>query len=246
MRVIQIQCIILLITIHPAVSQYTLTGLRGMVSVPHAEIVEDRGVMVGMQTSDRKYKLHQSNSSENVGNEKIYSINIGFIKRINILVNLTRVDGVRDSLGIGDREAQLTYLLVKERNKFPSIALNVSLPDISGQQYLAGNHLVATKGLQVSPHWEVKSSVGYGIPYIYSSEGASSELFIRKRTDFLTGIFGGMEWTYDEMVSVSMEYDGRSWNTGISALVVDQLSLDLNLQGMHRFEFGINYVGIIK
>lgn len=223
-----------------------------MTSVPHAEVVADGEFMIGLQTNNLKYKLYDEGNRPANGDEKIYSVNIGFVKHLNLVVNLIRIDGAskEDSIGIGDRSAQLTFLAFRETDKFPSVAVNFSVPNLSNeQQFLSGNHLVATKKFILENEVRLKTTLGFGIPYLIGGLGEDNDrkLTVRdKQSQFLTGVFGGLELQLDKLWNASIEYDGRTWNGEIGALVWNRLGISIYAQGFSRMEYALNYSARIK
>lgn len=228
-----------------AEAQFTITGLKGMVSVPHAEVLDDRTFMIGMHTNDFSYFLNRDSNRPLNENEKVYSLNIAFLKKLNVILNLTRVNNSGDTLGIGDRDAQITYLIFEEKDRLPSIVVNFGVPDTDGEQFLAGNHLVMSKCLAITSELSVKNSLGYGVPFVFG--GFSRDGFLQeKKSEFLTGLFGGLELIYLEKSRLSLEYDGRAINAGLTHVFFKKISLELFLQGVSQFGFGVNYMGGIN
>ncbi|MEQ8335993.1 MAG: YjbH domain-containing protein [Cyclobacteriaceae bacterium] len=247
-----IRTILLLLITLPflAQSQYTLTGPRGMVNVPHAEVLEDETFMFGMHTNNEAYQLIEYGVDGPKGSEYISSLTIGFLDRVNLTLMLSRIFGdpkqmVGDKASIGDRSFQITYLIVRESKYFPSFVLNIADPFYSTNQFLTGNHILATKTFKTEGH-EIKSTLGYGIPYLMVFAGQQNRTLAEKESPYLTHLFGGVSYQYlPANLQLSLEYDGWNINSGVGITFWERLSLQAYLQGMKHPGLGFNYVGTI-
>lgn len=231
-------------------AQFSLTGPKGMVNVPHAEVLAERTFMFGIHTNNENYLLIDYGDNRQPGSEYISSLTVGFVERINVTFMLSRIFGdPRQTVGrrssIGDRSAQLTILAMKEKGWRPSVVVNVTDP-FSGNEYLAGNHLVATKQLMYTKTSRLRATLGYGVPYVSLFSGKGGRFFERKQTDYLTNFFGGLNYEYlPSNVQASIEYDGWNFNTGLGITFWERLSVQAYLQGYRYPGIGFNYVGRI-
>lgn len=234
-----------------AQSQFTLTGPRGMVNVPHAEVLEDENFMFGMHTNNESFHLIAYGDDRPSGSEYISSLTFGFLERINLTLMLSRIFGdpmqrVGDLASIGDRSMQITFLLLKEKKHLPSIVVNIADPFYSTNQFLTGNHILASKTLELGKDHELKGTLGYGIPYLMVFAGQKNRILAKKESPYLTHLFGGVSYQYlPANLQFSLEYDGWNVNSGLGVTLWDRLSLQAYLQGMKHPGLGINYVGTI-
>ncbi len=231
-------------------AQKAIGGYVGMVVVPEAQLVEDANLSFGMYTNPKKYLLIDIPNREDRGNgEKIFHLNIGYIPRVNVILNVTRIDK-GDSIGIGDRAALVSYQVLKETEKLPAVVLNVDVP-LSVNQFLAGNHLVLSKRF-----WDksLVTTLGYGFPFTLGrSGGAGGGLlgdfdlarFRRKESDYLNGLFFGARYNWNN-VYTSMEYDSHKVNVEIGARIFSSLNLETYVLGFSRLGFGFSYELDIK
>ncbi len=231
-------------------SQYTLTGPRGMVNVPHAEVLEDETFMFGIHTNNEAYQLIDYGDNRQEGSEYISSLTFGFLERVNLTLMLSRIFGdPKQTVGarssIGDRSMQLTALILKEDRIKPSLVVNLTDP-YSTSQYLAGNHVVATKTLLNSKSSRIKGTLGYGFPYLVLFSGQETRTIVKKDSKYLTNLFGGISYQFlPANLQLSLEYDGWNINSGLGITLWERLSLQAYLQGMKRPGLGFNYVGTI-
>ncbi|XOV91193.1 MAG: YjbH domain-containing protein [Bacteroidota bacterium] len=234
-----------------ATAQFTLTGPKGMVNVPHAEVLEDGTFMFGMHTNTENYLLIDYEADRPPGSEYISSLTIGFLDRINITFMLSRIFGdpkqrVAQLASIGDRSMQITALVLKEKKYSPSVVINIADPFYSSNQYLTGNHIVATKTILNKSNHRLKTTAGYGFPYLLVFAGQQNRRLADKESNYLTNLFGGVSYEYlPAHLQFSLEYDGWNVNTGLGFTLWERLSMQAYLQGMKYPGIGFNYVGVI-
>lgn len=248
-----IRPILFIILVFPflAHSQYTLTGPRGMVNVPHAEVLEDETFMFGMHTNNEAYQLILYGVDGPKGSEYISSLTFGFLERVNLTFMLSRIFGdpkqiVGDIASIGDRSMQITFLLLKEKKHLPSIVVNIADPFYSTNQFLTGNHILATKSIKSGGIHQIKGTLGYGIPYLMVFAGQEKRTLAEKESPYLTNLFGGVSYQYlPANLQFSLEYDGWNINSGLGITLWERLSLQAYLQGMKHPGLGFNYIGTI-
>lgn len=246
-------CLLLLTcgVLHASRAQYTLTGLQGMVNVPEASVLEEATFLMGMHTNAQEYLLIDYGDNRLSGDEYISVASVGFYQRFSVTFMLSRIFGdpkqsVGEKSSIGDRSMQLTYLAVKERNWIPAVAVNVTDPLFSSNQYLAGNHVVASKTFWKDSDHVMKATAGYGLPYLLAFKGQEGRELQKKESDFLTGFFGGVRYCYVPWhLNAAVEYDGWTLNTGIGAVLWKRLSLQGYLQGFRYPGIGVNFQGKI-
>ncbi len=222
-----------------------------MVNVPHAELLEDETFMFGIHTNSENYLLIDYEDDRPQGSEYISSMTIGFLNRVNITLMLSRIFGdpkqrVSTVASIGDRSMQVTFLALKEKTFWPSVVVNIADPFYSSNQFLTGNHIVTTKKLLNKDAHQLKTTLGYGFPYLLVFAGQQKRTLAEKQSDYLTGFFGGFTYEFlPARVQFSLEYDGWNINTGLGITIWERLNLQAYLQGMKYPGVGFNYVGVI-
>ncbi|MEQ9209197.1 MAG: YjbH domain-containing protein, partial [Pseudomonadales bacterium] len=201
-----------------------------MVNVPHAVVLEDETFMFGMHTNNEAYQLIDYGEDRPSGSEYISSLTIGFLDRVNLTLMLSRIFGdpkqkVASLASIGDRSMQLTFLLFREKRLLPSVVVNITDPFYSTNQFLTGNHILATKTFKTGGH-EIKSTLGYGIPYLMVFAGQQNRTLVEKESPYLTHLFGGVSYQYlPANLQLSLEYDGWNVNSGLGITFWERLSL---------------------
>lgn len=231
--------------------QYTLTGLKGMINVPEAAVIEESTFLMGAHTNSQEYLLIDYGESRAEGDEYISAASVGIYNRLSITFMLSRIFGdskqtVGGKSSIGDRSMQLTYLAVREKKWIPAVVVNITDPLFSSNQYLAGNHIVATKTFWNSSIHKFLATIGYGVPYLLAFEGQEHRRLERKESDFLTNAFGGIRYELNPWhLNAMVEYDGRACNAGIGAIFWERLSIQAYLQGFKYPGIGLNFHGAI-
>lgn len=232
--------------------QYSLSGTKGLINVPEAAVLDVGTFQFGMHTNAEEYLLIDYGDNRSSGDEYISSVTIGFLDRISISVMLSRIFGdPKQTSGtvssIGDRSVQVTGLVLKEGRYIPSVVVNLTDPFFSSNQFLSGNHVVATKHVMDMEDHKLKMTVGYGFPYVFIFAGQQQRTLKDKESEYLTGFFGGLQYRHVPTSLVgSIEYDGRSVNAGVGITLWERLTAQLYLQNFRYPGIGINYQGIIK
>ncbi len=216
-----------------------------MVLVPEARILDDKTFTYGFHTNPKKYLL--IDLPEREGDfEYVNSINIGFFPRVNILLNLTQINNARTSDGIGDRSVQVSFLLLKETEKLPSMVLNLDAP-MGINQFLASNNLLVSKEYRLN-QLSIVPTLGYGIPYLFArrvSDGSNllSEFgearLRRKDSNYLRGLFGGLRFNFQQRLGLNMEFDGKKINSGLHLKALDRIYLSAYTLGFNTLGCGV-------
>ncbi len=236
-------------TTHNVVGQSTQTGLNGFVAVPMAKVFDDNKIIFNFQSNNAVYKfVTESNRKPPFNNEHIYSVNLGFFPRLNIMLSVVRdrenIQPVRQ--GVGDRSIQISYQVLKESKITPAIVINLTDPFLSTRQYQNTNHLVASKNLEFGTN-KFTGSIGYGVPYYVRWSWNSQEReIIKNDAVFLTNWFGGIQFTHRNNKFCSLEFDGQKINWGSGIIWFDKLVTEFNLLGLKYPSLGISYNGTLK
>ncbi|MFY0686931.1 MAG: YjbH domain-containing protein [Cyclobacteriaceae bacterium] len=226
--------------------QISVGGQSGYIIVPNAYLIDDSHLLISVQSNPEEYAI--LTYRERVpGDEFIYSMNIGFIPRINLILNLSRINGWVEETGIGDRDAQITIHALRETEKLPSVVINLEVP-LGVNQFLAGNHVVLSKSFTLMPSLRGDISAGYGIPYRFGREenlGNYSDFgtakFRPKHNEYLNGIFGGIQLRTAKGIYISLEHDSQKINGGLGLKVFNSLYLQAFALGFRKLGIGASY-----
>ncbi len=225
---------------------------------PSALALQDGDFRFGYNYNPIRYGLRGRNKNP----ERIWFAHLAILPRLEVTATLLQMidSDVRDvSEGIGDRSMDIRYLLMKETNKRPSLALIMTVPfTIDGA--MLTHVLVATKNFTLNKEFSAEVSAGYGSPYfIYrdnKGKGTSvnstflSNFVLQKKSTsryknhYLEGPFGGVALHYQRKIGFMLEYDSKHVNVGVYATLFRKWTLQAGLingdQVMFGTSFGVN------
>lgn len=182
-------------------AQVNISGKRGLIYIPSAEVVADGTLSFGygFNPSSYAFRFNRRNS------ESICFVNLSVLPRLEVNINLLNPNGPINfsGRGIGDRQIDVKYALLTEKAKRPSVVIIVSAP-FGIDNSLITNALVATKHIDLSKSITAAVTLGVGSPYsLYRSEvknDQDSDIFtgytLSDKRDkpyyYLAGPFGGI------------------------------------------------------
>lgn len=213
--------------------QVTVSGKKGLLMIPTAEVLED-----GTFSLMGAYIPEKQRFGGRPGyNNQIIAGSLTVLPRLSVHFQFIhdRPTGnlpVRPQ-GLGDRQLDFTYLMVKEKDWRPSVALAATFP-ISKFAPTSSTALVATKHWEVMSDWQIQGTLGYGVPvYFYRDESNLNNYnFLTKvrlgrkdRDDYLVGGFGGLKVSYRHHAGLMAEWTGQQFHVGAYATVAKRLTL---------------------
>ena len=160
----------------------------------------------------------------------VYSVRVAFTSFMEVNFGIFYRPELSDEIGVGDRQLDFRFRLLKEKEYWPAIVLGWSPPG-SHAPFMSHDYIVATKNFQ-SNVGKFQLSLGYGSPYVlYRNAGDDNEFwkslrFIKKREFFnnhyLTGVYGGLSYEPLSFLGASLEYNTSTINAGIYAKLWDE------------------------
>ena len=233
-------------------AQINLSGKPGLIYTPSAVESEDGQFRVGFNYNPKPYALRGRARNS----ERILYANITLFSRLEVNINFLQMIGndlhkVRE--GIGDRQLDLRYLLVRERKNTPSVAVILTTPfTIDGA--MLTHTLVTSKNFPVSENFKIETSVGYGSPYylyrnetnLQNSSILSNFSWQKKSEDkyknrYLLGPFGGAILHYSKVGGLMAEFDSNHINVGIYAKFFKKWTIQAAILNGDKFSFGSSY-----
>jgi len=137
---------------------------------------------------------------------------------------------INNKIGVGDRQLDFRFRLLKEKEFWPSIVLGWTPPG-SDSPVLAHDYLVATKHLNTT-FGNFSTSLGYGSPYVFSKKrtGKFLDLKVQKKNElygeqYLSGFYGAFSYMPVNFAGIMVEYDTQTMNAGAFIKVKDWLYL---------------------
>ena len=160
----------------------------------------------------------------------VYSVRVALTSFMEVNFGIFYRPDLPDEIGVGDRQLDLRFRLLKEKKYWPAIVLGLSPPG-SRAPFMSHDYLVATKNLN-SKFGKFQVSLGYGSPYVlYRNAGEDNEFwkslrFIKKdqfyNNHYLTGIYGGVSYEPLSFLGASVEYNTSTFNAGVYAKLWDE------------------------
>lgn len=236
----------------PVLAQVNLSGKPGLIYTPNAVATEDGLLKIGYNYNPMKYSLRRAGRNP----EQILFVSITVLKRLEVNVNFLQSRSTKDYKikdGLGDRQLDLRYLILKEKAKRPSLALVLTTPfTIDGA--MLTHALVATKNFQLASDFKLEVSAGYGSPYylwrdesnlknanILSNFAWQKKSEDRYHNHYLEGPFGGAILHYKKIGGVMAEFDSERINLGIYTTLFKTWTIQAAVLNFDRISFGTSY-----
>lgn len=243
------------------VAQTNLSGKPGLMYVPSAVALEDGSFRFGYNYNPIHYGMRGRNKNP----ERIWFAHVAILPRLEVTVTLLQMidSKIRDvNEGIGDRSMDMRYLLLKETQKRPSVAVVMTVPFIIDGAMLT-HAVVATKNFTFNPTFSLEISAGYGSPYfIYRNNGGLgtdlnytflSNFTLQKKSEwryknhYLEGPFGGAVLHFRKQAGLMVEYDSQNINVGAYATLFKHWTVQAGLLNGDQFMFGTSFgVNLLK
>jgi hypothetical protein len=236
--------------------QVNVSGKSGLLYIPTAEVQEDGTFSFGVTYNPSHYAFRFNkaiNPRRTSNSENIYFVNLVILPRLEVNFNLLRPNGeiVFADRGVGDRQIDIKYIVMTEKNKRPSLALILSAP-FGVDNSLTTNAVIATKHLSLSKSIESAITLGFGSPYsIYRDECdcQNSNVFSgfswKNKQDqayrYLSGPFGGVKLNYAKKAGVMVEWDSQHLNVGGYVTLFTHWTIQAGLLDGDQFTAGTSY-----
>lgn len=242
----------LLFVVSQSFAQVNLSGKPGLIYTPSAVETKEGTFRLGYNYNPIKYALRGRNRNP----ERVIYANITILPRLEVNVSLlqmidTKIRNVKE--GLGDRQLDLRYLILKEKKNQPSLAVVMTTPfTIDGA--MLTHVLVATKNFQVNENFKLEVSAGYGSPYylyrdvdnISNSSFLSGFIWQKKSEDkfknhYLQGPFGGAILHFRKWGGIIAEYDSKHINVGAYATLFKTWTMQAGLINGDQVTVGTSF-----
>lgn len=231
---------------YPCSSQVNFLGKPGLVRIPKAVINESRET-ISFQVAHMPYAYGINNFMNRRAEEIFYSAQIQPLKWVAVNFVLTRpVDVPR--IGIGDRHLDLQFFVLNQARYGVNVSLILS--PMMGSSYIDHNSLIVGRKFSLSKGFSIEPTVGYGLesvfrrPLIKFKYENDNRQWIRKSVFgnyYLSGFFGGVQFTLFDALYLSAEYDSQYFNVGASVLLLKKIGLQVNLLDGEEFTGSFSY-----
>lgn len=235
--------------------QRNLSGKKGLIYIPTAEESLDADWSIGCTYNPLKYSLRNRRWAE-----QIFYTNLTLLPRlqVSILLLQQRRDGkVRKGDGIGDRQVDLRYQILKESKLKPALSIIISSP-FSIDAALQTHVLVASKTFSKN-NISFLPSIGIGSPYALirtednkTNGNVFSQIELQKKSEseyfngHLIGLFGGIKCSLYKNYHFLAEWDGQKINAGFSATFFKRLNAQISILNFDQASFGFSYATNLK
>jgi len=236
------------------IAQMNLSGKSGLMYTPNATEYKDGSLSFGYNYNPIKYALRGKRENP----ERILYANLTLVPRLTITLNLTQAisKGKQVREGLGDRQIDISYLILKEKPKVPSLAIIMSSPFMI-ETVMLTNVLVATKHFDLKSNFSLEANLGYGSPYVISRKGGFdlnlnnsnifSNLQLKKKSEFqynngyLVGPFAGVKLSYHNKAGLMTEWDSQHLNVGAYVTLWKKWTIQGGLINGDQFMFGSSF-----
>ncbi|WP_439583463.1 YjbH domain-containing protein [Dyadobacter bucti] len=236
----------------PGLAQTNISGKAGLIYTPAARCTEDGNVEIGGHFFPRDYGFGTDN--RNPG--RVIYMNLTVLPRFDININMLQLFSTDEKpvkQGLGDRQLDFRYLILKEKAKQPSLAVIMSTPT-SISPTLLTHALVATKNVKITEIINAEISAGYGSPYHIYRKGSTLENYglfanmvfekknkYRRHKHYLEGPFGGVSLQVRKKYGLMLEYDSKNINAGVYATVLKNWIVQAAVLNAEQITFGTSY-----
>ena len=235
-------------------AQMNISGKPGLIYVPSARETKEGNFQFGINYNpiDYGFRFNKKNS------ENIYFINATIIPRLEVNINLLRINNekIKGQKGIGDRQIDLKYLILKEKKYQPSLALIISAP-FGIDNSLTTNALVATKSFKLANKLSAEVTAGLGSPYYIERDDSEKDnynilqnLKFRKKKElayaYLDGPIGGLNLNFDKKAGLLLEWDSKHFNVGAYGTLFKKWTIQAALLNFDQITFGTSYALNLK
>lgn len=235
-------------------AQMNISGKPGLIYVPSAAETRPGSFIFGYAYNPVDYSFRKNG----IHSESTYFINLTVVSRLDINLNLMRMNGEikKQDKGIGDRQLDIKYLILKEKKYQPSMAILVSAPFGIDNSFTT-NAVVMTKTLSLSPKFTAEVTAGLGSPYYFErddSEKSNSNIFgnlkLKNKKDlkyrYLSGPIGGIKLGYNKKAGLLLEWDSQHFNIGAYGTLFKKWTIQAGVMNFDQITFGTSYALNLK
>ncbi|MCL6216767.1 YjbH domain-containing protein [Zunongwangia pacifica] len=206
-------------------SQNNFLGKPGYMTIPTADWKDghELGFSYGFIPAAYSDDTFSPGSEEN--DVDVYSVRVKLTQFMEVNFGIFYRSEISDKIGVGDRQLDFRFRILKEKQYWPAIVLGWTPPG-SRSPVISHDYLVATKNFQ-SSLGKFQVSLGYGSPYflyrnLEDDNNFWESLQFRKKQSFgnntyLTGVYGGVSYEPLHFLGASLEYNTSTFNAGVYA-----------------------------
>ncbi len=227
--------------------QINYSGKQGLMHIPTAEVLPDGTFSMASLYVPQDYAFRRPGYFN-----QIFVASLTVIPRISIHFQLNRAYPIGNRpparQGIGERQLDLSYLLLQEKKIRPALVLALTAP-FSVFSPTASMALVASKNYTLGKI-KLQPTMGFGLPFDIVREperGKNNDLFnqfqVTKKasTDYLSGPFAGFKVSYQNRFGLMGEYTGNTVHVGGYLKIANRLTLQSGYLGNNKWTFAATF-----
>lgn len=214
--------------------QVNISGKRGLMFIPTAEAMPDGAFLL----QAAYLPASQSFFARNIHSNTNYVASLQVLPRVGVQFFINRANAPTSQFkqGLGDRQIDFSFLLIKETKTLPAVSLITTFP-FAIFPPLSMGALVATKNVELGA-FHIQPTLGWDNPWVLyrdednlnNSRFFSEFTFKRKVKgerggQFLFGPFGGLKVSYRHHAGLMAEWTGQQFHVGAYATVAKRLTL---------------------
>lgn len=222
-------------------------GKPGYINTPSAEWFDGRPLGFSFAHVPGNYSMFGNELTE----VNFYNTRASFTSFFELNLSIVHRPALAeiDRLGVGDRQLDFRFRLLKEKKYWPAIVLGWTPPG-SAAPYLAHDYLAVTKNFK-TPMGDFSLTSGYGSPYVFLKDQNSDSFLdfnIEKKTqtrlkaNYLVGFFAGLTYQPVSFGGMILEYDSNTINGGVYVQPWDWLIIQGTTYGKEfAFSAALNF-----
>lgn len=226
-----------LLVINSILNAQSVTGTRGLVHIPTAELFEDKTFVLGASYIPKGYFI-RFNQSVNPGMPTYATLTLfpfmevmfRYTNELNLKVN-------PETKYFPDRMMVFRIKALNESTYRPSILIGLQdmtggfgLSSSKGANNYPATYVVATKNFKYK-QFKVSTTTGYAFD------------FLEVKTKDHKGLFGGVELSYEKLPEASfmIEHDSYVINTGVKYFAFNHLQLMVGLWDLKKLTANLSF-----
>ncbi|MFC6859770.1 YjbH domain-containing protein [Zunongwangia atlantica] len=210
-------------------AQNNFLGKPGYMTIPTADWRDGHELGFSYAFIPGEYSDDTFSPGAQEADVDVYSVRVALTSFMEVNFGVFYRSEIADEIGVGDRQLDFRFRLLKESEYLPTIVLGWTPPG-SRSPVISHDYLVATKNIK-SSIGKFQLSLGYGSPYVLVRGGDDNNfwksLSFEEKENFgnnhyLTGVYGGVSYEPLSFLGASIEYNTSTINAGVYAKLWDE------------------------
>ena len=234
-------------------SQRNLSGKPGYLNVPSASEITDGLLSIGYNYNPKKYSLRYPGKKP----EQVLYANLVLLPNVDVTFSLLqgRDIGKKIKDGLGDRQFDVRWRVLKEKKYRPAIALVMTNP-FTIDAAMVTQAIVATRHFEIKKWLSAELTAGYGSNYylfrdVLNSNNGNifSSFTLQKKTadpfknSYLVGALAGGKLEIKKVGGLMAEWDGLKCNAGAYVQLFKHLNVQAGMLNGDQWMFGASFQG---